>query len=200
MDAPAPVEGGAQGGAAEYSLIGGGESEGRGVELPPCESLSAVERLAEVFFFKINPFEFLKGSPAEAFLNRAESYAMLNKDQEAYNDIYALVESRVEDINKVAIPSAGEDLKRFIFEERRRELCFEDFRWIDLKRTKLFAKQINHEFTDRNTQGTLLGKETYILMPNDPNYIFPIPQDEIDRNLDMVQNERVEKVPIKEEY
>ena len=137
---------------------------------------------------------------AEAFLNRAESYAMLNKDQEAYNDIYALVESRVEDINKVTIPSAGEDLKRFIFEERRRELCFEDFRWIDLKRTKLFAKQINHEFTDRSTQGTLLGKETYILMPNDPNYIFPIPQDEIDRNLDMVQNERVEKVPIKEEY
>lgn len=137
---------------------------------------------------------------AEAFLNRAEAYAMLDRDKEAYDDIYNLVESRVLDIDKIDIPENGLELKRFIFEERRRELCFEDFRWIDLKRTKLFAKQINHEFTDRNTQGALLGKETYMLMPNDPNYIFPIPQDEIDRNLDMVQNIRVEKIPIKEEY
>lgn len=137
---------------------------------------------------------------SEAYLNRAEAYAMLDRDQEAYKDVYDEVESRVSDIEQVEIPSSGLELKRFIFEERRREFCFEDQRWIDLKRTKLFSKQINHVFTDRNTQGALLGKETYILMPNDPNYLYPIPQDEIDRNLDIVQNERIEKVPIKEEY
>lgn len=137
---------------------------------------------------------------SEAYLNRAEAYAMLEQNGEAYNDIRHLVENRVLDINKIDIPESGLELKRFIFEERRRELCFEDMRWIDLKRTKLFAKQINHEFTDRNDQGTILGKETYILLPNDPNYIYPIPQEEMDRNLEMVQNERVEKVPIKDEY
>lgn len=134
---------------------------------------------------------------AEAYLNRAEAYAMKDMDQDAYNDVYRLVDNRVADVSIIDIPTSGLELKRFIYEERRRELCFEDFRWIDLKRNKLFAKQVNHEFTDRNTQGTMLGKETYMLVIDDPNYLFPIPQDEIDRNPQMIQNERVEKLPIK---
>ena len=44
-----------------------------------------------------------------------------------------------------------------------------------------------------------MGTETYMLTPNDPNYVYPIPQDEINRT-GMKQNERVEKLPIKSDY
>ena len=107
----------------------------------------------------------------------------------------------MEDITKVGdIAESGVELKRFIFNERRREFCFEGQRWYDLKRTKLFAKQIDHKFTEVNNSGAIMGTELYMLSPNDPNYVYPIPQDELDVNNVIEQNERVEKLPIKEDY
>ena len=84
--------------------------------------------------------------------------------------------------------------------ERRLELCYEGHRWYDLKRTKLFAKQIDHKFTLVNSTGGITGTEIYMLSPNDPNYVYPIPQGEMDRNGAMEQNGRVDKLPIKEDY
>ena len=138
---------------------------------------------------------------SEAYLNRAEAYAFKNMDAEAYADVKKVVENRVEDITKVGdIAESGVELKRFIFNERRREFCFEGQRWYDLKRTKLFAKQIDHKFTEVNNSGAIMGTELYMLSPNDPNYVYPIPQDELDVNNVIEQNERVEKLPIKEDY
>ncbi|MFR4037611.1 MAG: RagB/SusD family nutrient uptake outer membrane protein [Butyricimonas faecalis] len=114
-------------------------------------------------------------------------------DAEAYADVKKVVENRVEDITKVGdISESGVELKRFIFNERRREFCFEGQRWYDLKRTKLFAKQIDHKFTEVNNSGAIMGTELYMLSPNDPNYVYPIPQDELDVNNVIEQNERVE--------
>lgn len=137
---------------------------------------------------------------SEAYLNRAEAYAAKNKDSEARADVKKVVENRVKDINVIDIPSGGVDLKRFIFNERRRELCYEGHRWYDLRRTRQFAKQIDHKFTLVNSTGAITGSEIYMLSPNDPNYVYPIPQAEMDRNGAMKQNERAEKLPIKEDY
>lgn len=138
---------------------------------------------------------------SEAYLNRAEAYAFKNMDAEAYADVVKVVENRVEDMANVGnIAESGVELKRFIFDERRREFCFEGQRWYDLKRTKLFAKQINHKFTEVNNTGTTMGTEIYMLAPNDPNYIYPIPQNELNVNNVIQQNERVDKLPIKEDY
>ena len=137
---------------------------------------------------------------SEAYLNRAEAYAAKDMDAEAYADVKKLVENRVKDMSVISIPSKGLDLKRFIFNERRRELCYEGHRWYDLKRTKLFAKQIDHKFTLVNSTGGITGTEIYMLTPNDPNYVYPIPQGEMDRNGAMEQNGRVDKLPIKEDY
>ena len=133
-------------------------------------------------------------------MNRAEAYAAKDMDAEAYEDVKKLVENRVKDMSEISIPSKGLELKRFIFNERRRELCYEGHRWYDLKRTKLFAKQIDHKFTLVNSTGGITGTEIYMLTPNDPNYVYPIPQAEMDRNGAMEQNGRMEKLPIKEDY
>ena len=45
-----------------------------------------------------------------------------------------------------------------------------------------------------------MGTEIYMLAPNDPNYIYPIPQNELNVNNVIQQNERVDKLPIKEDY
>ena len=39
-----------------------------------------------------------------------------------------------------------------------------------------------------------------MLAPNDPNYNYPIPQNELNVNNVIHQNERVDKLPIKEDY
>ena len=127
---------------------------------------------------------------AEAYLNRAEAYANTGKDELAVKDLTTLLKCRVKDMEKVDIPASGEGLKNFIFEERRREFCFEGMRLFDLKRLKSFAKQITHKFTLRNTSGGKLGVEIYLLPVGDPNYVFPIPKEETDVNPGIVQNER----------
>ena len=127
---------------------------------------------------------------AEAYLNRAEAYANTGKDELAVKDLTTLLKCRVKDMEKVDIPASGEGLKKFIFEERRREFCFEGMRLFDLKRLKSFAKQITHKFTLRNTSGGKLGVEIYLLPVGDPNYVFPIPKEETDVNPGIVQNER----------
>ena len=143
---------------------------------------------------------------AEAYINRAEANAMLHAQgagdmQDVFNDIETVQTMR---FRKGAAPmltaGSAEELIQLVRDERRREFCFEGQRWYDLKRTKLFAKQIDHKFTEVNNSGAIMGTELYMLSPNDPNYVYPIPQDELDVNNVIEQNERVEKLPIKEDY
>lgn len=137
---------------------------------------------------------------AEAYLNRAEAYANTGLDDLAQADIKFLLAHRVSDADAVIVPSGGDDLKRFIFDERRREFCFEGFRLFDLKRMKGFTTQINHLFTMRSNTGSVSGTELYMLPANDPNYVWPIPKEEINSNGEMEQNIRSDKTPIIDEY
>lgn len=110
----------------------------------------------------------------EALLNRAEAYAQNNELELAINDLNTI---RIKKFD----PSFYEDLTvgsftqemliNYIYEERRKELCFEGQRWFDLKRTtrpEMF--RVGYD-----------GREAHILK-DDPRYVLQIPEEELSVN------------------
>lgn len=127
---------------------------------------------------------------SEAYLNYAEAKAMMyqmgtdaNGATEAQD---ALDELRVKryaanDFKSLDITDA-EELIQFVRNERRRELCFEDHRWYDLRRWGM--KEIKHIwYNDANT------KSTFTLTQGDKGYTIPIPDEAMDLNAALKQNE-----------
>lgn len=79
---------------------------------------------------------------------------------------------------------SGEELKEFIWAERRRELCFEEaMRFWDLKRQGM--PEITHRWYSTRDK-----YETYVLPQGSPNYILAIPKDELNYNDGCVNNTR----------
>lgn len=127
---------------------------------------------------------------SEAYLNYAEAKAMMFKegtDGNGANDAKeALDELRshrfaTADFEALEISDA-EELVQFVRDERRRELCFEDHRWYDLRRWGM--KEIKHVwYTDANT------KSTYTLNVGDKGYTVPIPDEAMEMNAALKQNE-----------
>jgi hypothetical protein len=122
---------------------------------------------------------------SEAYLNYAEAMAMLggSGDDEAAAAINALREKRFfeEDFEEETFKSNAE-LIQFIREERRRELCFEGHRWFDLRRWDMPA--ITHKWHDSKSQIS-----SYTLQKNDLMYTIPIPDEALQSNSSLVQNE-----------
>ena len=127
---------------------------------------------------------------SEAYLNYAEAKAMMyqmgtdaNGATEAQD---ALDELRVKryaanDFKSLDITDA-EELIQFVRNERRRELCFEDHRWYDLRRWGMI--EIKHVwYNDANT------KSTFTLTQGDKGYTIPIPDEAMDLNAALKQNE-----------
>ena len=124
---------------------------------------------------------------AEAYLILAEASAELYKAGEAS------VDEALEPLNDlrrtrftppytdIAI-SDPDELLEFIYRERRRELCFEDHRWFDLRRWGM--PRLEHKW-HVDAQTTL----TYVLEEGDPAYTLPIPEEEFVLNKALVQNE-----------
>jgi len=108
----------------------------------------------------------------EMYLIRAEAYARMGNSNAALKDLNTLLAARFRSaaFNNVTASSATEALSK-ILNERRKELVWRGIRWSDLKR-------LNKEGANISLTRTLNG-ETYTLGPNDPRYIFNIPQDEI---------------------
>ena len=127
---------------------------------------------------------------SEAYLNYAEAKAMLfqkgsdaNGATDAKNALDALRVKRfaASDFEALNISDA-EELVEFVREERRRELCFEDHRWYDLRRWGM--KEIKHVwYIDANT------KSTFTLTQGDKGYTVPIPDEAMDLNAALKQNE-----------
>ena len=118
----------------------------------------------------------------EVILNMAEAYARRDDgvSQDAINWLNRLRKGRIETakyVDKVISDFSGkEDLVKFIWAERRRELCFEEaMRFWDLRRQGM--PQLVHKWYSSATM-----YETYVLRQGSPNYVLAIPDSEINYN------------------
>ena len=130
---------------------------------------------------------------SEAYLNYAEAQANIGGEgiQLAADALTTLRENRFdpEDDFEVFITEQNE-LIEFIKEERRRELCFEGHRWFDLRRWGM--PEIKHIWYAETEQGTYDTYE-YTLKEKDLMYTIPIPDEAMQENSQLVQNELPEK-------
>lgn len=119
---------------------------------------------------------------SEAYLILSEAYAMQDKSKESLYYLNLLREKRI--AKEKYSPKEGlkgEDLIQYVREERRRELCFEGYRWFDLRRwgMKKFVKK--WKLYDEAIQ-------EFVIEDHDPAFTLPIPQAILDRNPGLEQN------------
>ncbi|HEY9261027.1 RagB/SusD family nutrient uptake outer membrane protein [Chitinophaga sp.] len=117
----------------------------------------------------------------EAVLNRAEAYVQLGKLSDAMKDLNDLRRTR---IIGYADESIGDKnaLLNTVRDERRKEFCFEGFRWFDLRRYGMPA--ITHRFQREPGEAIL----HYTLKEKDPMYTLPFPSSLLQRNPALQQN------------
>lgn len=131
---------------------------------------------------------------AEAYLNRAEAYAMKGGEnlQDAIDDINMIRRNRfTPEAYKDLTADTQEDVITAVRDERRMELCFEGHRWFDLRRWD--RPSITHTFTPDAASPTIL--DTYILEENDPAYTLPIPEEVYERDTDIENISRPARNP-----
>lgn len=115
---------------------------------------------------------------AEMYLIRAEAYAEKSMLTECAADINTLRAQRITGYANVAFGSKDVALVEVV-QERFKELCYEGFRFFDLKRRNL---PINRDLSDsRNANWQTLAANSYL-------FALPIPQTEFSGNANMVQN------------
>ncbi len=113
---------------------------------------------------------------SEYILIHAECAVRLERQDVAKTDLQYLATHRY---TQGHLPDIGaieqKDLLAYVLEERRREMAFRGVRWEDLRRLN----------KDRSTQRTLVRTVDgidYILEPNSPKYVWPIPEEVIEFN------------------
>lgn len=134
--------------------------------------------------YNASPFYFFSGLGLdEVYLNKAECLARNGKLTEAMNTLNALLVKRfMTGTFRPLTASDGNEALKLILQERRKELLLRGIRWSDLRRLNL----------DPSTAITLyriLNGQTYELLPNSPNYVFPI-QNNVIQLSGMEQNQR----------
>ncbi len=128
----------------------------------------------------------------EAYLNRAEALTHIDgKFSEAIDDINTIREFRYAN-GKVDYASAGsaDEALDMVKKERRLELCFEGFRWFDLRRWD--RPRIEHFYTTSNVMGV---GETFVLEKDDPAYTLPLPTYIRDINMEIKRINRPVREP-----
>jgi hypothetical protein len=131
-----------------------------------------------------SPFSFCGVGINEVYLIRAECNARLDNIQLSLDDLNLLLGNRYAEGKYIKYHTDNKDtLIVKILMERRKELPFtSQIRWQDLRR--LNADQRFATYITR-----IIGGEIITLEPNSSRYVYPIPQDEIDRT-GIAQNER----------
>ena len=131
----------------------------------------------------------------EVYLNVAEAYARraTGVSEEAIELVNALRANRIRTetfiVKTVSNFANKEALVQFIWDERRRELCFEEHhRWWDLRRQGM--QELEHREFISTTE-----YEVYILPEGSPNWVLEIPRSESLINDRIVGNNRVQINP-----
>lgn len=135
---------------------------------------------------------------ADAYLGYAES---LNESKPGDPDILKYINLVRE---RAGIPAAAggtqDEIRELIRHERRVELCCEGIRFHDLRRWKLAEKYLNLPYMGMNHDGKVASDDpavpnayymrTYIKSRTfyKKMYLFPVPQNEMDNNPNLVQN------------
>ena len=133
---------------------------------------------------------------AEIYLNYAEA---LNEWQGPVADVYTYVNKIRTRAGMPDLPAnlSKEDMRQRIRDERRVELCFETHRYFDCRRWKIAPETDNGPIYGMNiTAGTSLRDDAFFervvtetrIFRAPVHYLFPIIQDEIDKNQGLVQN------------
>lgn len=111
----------------------------------------------------------------EIYLNRAECYARNGETQKALDDLNTLLKTRWKTNTFVPFTANNADeALAIIITERRKELVTNKgvLRWMDLRR-------LNKDSRFATTITRTVGSQIYTLLPNDPRYIFQIPDNEL---------------------
>ncbi|KAA0988908.1 RagB/SusD family nutrient uptake outer membrane protein [Dyadobacter aurulentus] len=144
---------------------------------------------------KLSSANFVIFRYAEVLLSYAEAQnEAVGPDASVYEAINAVRKRSELPALKAGLTQA--QMRVAIHRERRIELAFEEKRWYDLMRLKLAEKNLNgsvHAMVIEQTGG----KWVYKVVPApdgaraffaNKNYLFPIPQNAIDRNSKLTQN------------
>lgn len=113
---------------------------------------------------------FIGVATDEVYLMRAECEARLGKVNLALDDLNTLLTKRWKKGTFIDVTATGpKDALNKILIERRKELLFRGFRWMDIKRLNKEGSSI--------TLKRILDNTTYTLPPNDARDALPIPDD-----------------------
>lgn len=110
---------------------------------------------------------------SEAYLMRAESQARRGNKDLAIIDLNELLKNRYKKASFIPLSAtSSDDALKLVLQERRKELVFRGLRWMDLKR-------LNKDDRFQISLKRQINGISYVLTPNDPRYVFPIPDSEI---------------------
>ena len=125
----------------------------------------------------------------EVYFNRAEAYLSTGKRDLAMADLSKVYRERIMYEEDPKLTANNDDEAWEIFRnEKRKEFCFEDIRWFDIRRWGLSIEHVYQDYNDRNSS------VTYVLEAESPNYVLPLPLDVVRQNATIERNERVESI------
>jgi len=130
---------------------------------------------------------------AEAYLNRAEALTHISgKYNDAIEDINYLRSYRYKKGAVVnAVAANAEEALTIVKNERRLELCFEGFRWFDLRRWD--RPRIEHFYTSSNFGGGT--GDSFVIEKDDAAYTLPLPSYIREINMEIKRISRPVRTP-----
>ena len=125
----------------------------------------------------------------EVYFNRAEAYLNTNQRDLAMADLTEVYKQRIMNEANPKLEAASDEEAVEIFrKEKRKEFCFEDIRWFDIRRWGLAVEHVYQNINNKEVY------ETYVLEAESPNYVLSLPMDLQRRNDKIDQPQRVETI------